>query len=1575
VSLTSDEFLADVAAVYTGDESKGAFGAGRLIAPGLVLTAGHVVDYPTQEAAARTGWKVSLLRDRAADGTWKNSPHDAELIWRHPGDVDLALLQVAADLTPTLNPVFASYGRVGEIAVVAWGFPEAWFGKPGTLADYSVRGNLRIGGQLGPYLWSVPAADKPDNPRGWKGMSGAAACYIGPNDKVYLLGVVEDVPPHFSEGLLRVAKLSDAFAKPDFCEHLRSALGKEPRVVPVESRMGAVAWASMGLVPVSSESSPPNYVDRPEITRPLLIHLLDDASAPYGRAMISVVHGLGGSGKTTVARWLIWQLSVRERFRDGQIWITIGREPSNALAITNGIISQLHGVKPQTTEEAAKRVLTTLLQDRAILFVIDDVWYENSLSAEVAKALIVPSPRCHFLVTTRFPQIVSAMQAKDFPLDEMNLNQAIELTNHVLNRQMNPAEKPLAERLWKAVAGHPLALELAAARIREGTPWSHLLNALAAEITRLEALQEQDDDLFAGPVSADARNRRKSVRASLLLSVRYLGRDWQRLFAWLGIFAENSTITPSMAATLWSTDELTAHRQLRRLREAGLLTASEDTYRLHDLMRALARELLRGPETPAREGDIAGFGLPVPDATREFLEHYKAKIPNGLWHTLPEDGYIHEHLAFHFEEACWLSELEKLLCEESADGMCGWYWARERLDQTAGFLADVHRIWRYADAVLMNRGQNGNAVAIQLHCALIITTLNSLTATIPRVVLKNAVRYGLISMSNALALTRQHVADAAQVKTFIALADDLPLTRRQSLLSEALDVARRIDQGDKRSAALAVLAERLSDEEQGSVLKEALSAAESIVEEPTRSYALGEIAKRLPAEEALGVAHTIDHEPTRAEALAEVATRLPVDQGLDLACTIDDTSMRGKALAGLISRLPPEKALALAHSIDDKEWRAGALAEVAQRLPAETRHVVQETALSVALAIDYGHHRRARARALAEVARRLPTEEIGPVFDQALSAARTGRYGTLWDPETIYMLIERLPVELAVKVANKIPDLEARATALAGLAPRLSADDRHSVLSKALTDARAIDDRWKRSRALAEVAQWLPIEEQRNLFSEALKGVRYLEDGRSRDWALRRVAERLPPTEATAVARNIKDERIRNAALAAAARRLPPQEALAIVQEMDSWYRGAPLVEIAGRLCVQEALAVARSIDDAEARADALMMVAQRLPSKEQSGALEEALTVARGISKTLVRAQVLGKVAQRLPDEERSTVLNEAFFTASRDREHFASASGKIFAELAVTQPPEQAIAVARRVPEDARVTTLQELARILPAQEALEAAKAIDIEFERSWALANVVPRLPTEQALEIARGINAVGTRAHALAEVARRLPVDQALTLARSIDLDWARASALADVAELLPAEAQGSVLAEALSIARGIGDSGLRAQILAAVAQRFPASDQASIYEEALRAARNIGDEGMRSRSLSEIAQQLPAEQAVVVAREISDNEIRVEALGEVALRLPAEQGLAVALAIDPRTSSGLENVARELAAREVCDLSPHQWAQAVHATEMRNRLECVLILAALLPLIVAFGGDTAVRGLERSITAVGRWWP
>jgi tetratricopeptide (TPR) repeat protein len=295
MSLTPLEFLADVAAVYKGDAANGAFGSGRLIAPGLILTAGHVIDYPNREAPELSGWKVRLLRERTQNGAWAASPHDAEVLWRGAGDLDLALLQVCDNEkpTPALKPVIASYDEVGTITGVdAAGFPEAWHTPTGELRDYTVRGSLRIAAQLGPYAWSVASADKPDDPHGWKGMSGAAACYVDPEDKLYLFGTVQEVPANFSGGLLEVARISKGIADADFVHHLQVALGEEPSLVPWIaadcfgfSRRELTDYISGILETKVGEAIPAAWIDRHE--------KLAEQAAVSEQALVNIARRLG----------------------------------------------------------------------------------------------------------------------------------------------------------------------------------------------------------------------------------------------------------------------------------------------------------------------------------------------------------------------------------------------------------------------------------------------------------------------------------------------------------------------------------------------------------------------------------------------------------------------------------------------------------------------------------------------------------------------------------------------------------------------------------------------------------------------------------------------------------------------------------------------------------------------------------------------------------------------------------------------------------------------------------------------------------------------------------------------------------------------------------------------------------------------------------------------------------------------------------------------------------------------------------------------------------------------------------
>ena len=180
---------------------------------------------------------------------------------------------------------------------------------------------------------------------------------------------------------------------------------------------------------------------------------------------------------------------------------------------------------------------------------------------------------------------------------------------------------------------------------------------------------------------------------------------------------------------------------------------------------------------------MPGLGLTLREAHGRLLERYRARTQGGLWHTLPDDGYIHAHLTWHLEQAGAPEGLHGLLREETAEGRNGWYEARERLGQVAGYLADLARIRRGVDQHV-----EGRSPAIGLGCryALMTASLNSLAGNIPTELLAALVESGTWLPSQALAYARQ-VPDAEQrVQAFSRLLPRLSGQERDQALRQAL---------------------------------------------------------------------------------------------------------------------------------------------------------------------------------------------------------------------------------------------------------------------------------------------------------------------------------------------------------------------------------------------------------------------------------------------------------------------------------------------------------------------------------------------------------------------------------------------------------------------------------------------------------------------------------------------------------------------------------------------------------------------------------------------------------------------
>ncbi len=436
--------------------------------------------------------------------------------------------------------------------------------------------------------------------------------------------------------------------------------------------------------------------------------------------VITVIHGLGGIGKSTLAAALAHNKQVQAHFCDGILWATLGQQP-DVLSLLSGWVQALgdHNFKSPSIEATTSH-LRTLLNDKAVLLIVDDAW-----DTKHAQAFKVGGARCHLLVTTREGVIAKVLGACTYSLDAMKPAQAMELLTKKFGRGITDAEQSNVKALAKEYGYLPLALELAADQVASGKSWVVLLQDTQQEIARLKTL----DDLEASDVTDEASLKRLSLTASFSLSIKRLPEEKRKNFIWLGVLPEDTIITPAMTATLWDLDEQDAAQTLQYLLNKSLLSINssfvtssygfenfEDavafflpeyvkemqrkaeflvneipTYRLHDLLHDWARNLLTAPVIPKRQGDLPGLGLTLANAHAELLRKYRGKTQNGLWYTLPDDSYIHQHLAWHLEKADLMEEIHQLWHQELVETDNEWLKVREQLGQERGYMNDLRR--------------------------------------------------------------------------------------------------------------------------------------------------------------------------------------------------------------------------------------------------------------------------------------------------------------------------------------------------------------------------------------------------------------------------------------------------------------------------------------------------------------------------------------------------------------------------------------------------------------------------------------------------------------------------------------------------------------------------------------------------------------------------------------------------------------------------------------------------------------------------------------------------------------------
>ncbi|MET4660789.1 tetratricopeptide (TPR) repeat protein [Streptomyces sp. PvP037] len=293
-----------VALIRSVRDGKPFSGSGCVVAPGLVLTAAHIL--PDRAAGAR------ITVEQPHRGV---EPLPAEVVWqRYDDDVDAALLALPGG-GGAQPPV-----RWGEFVTElpdreadTAGFPRMQR-APGARYLEQARGRIHPGTGLPARRYEILVDTAPvwsgDEPRGvtpWSGMSGAAVFH-----EELLIGVVRKDRRPAGDSRLTATRAVDLLGDDGFRSVVHAATGTRPLPEPAE-----LARILAPLAPGYDDRSPATLLRADaevvpfhgrERERDRLVAWCEEDGPAVSALILS---GAGGQGKSRLARWLVTRMTGR----------------------------------------------------------------------------------------------------------------------------------------------------------------------------------------------------------------------------------------------------------------------------------------------------------------------------------------------------------------------------------------------------------------------------------------------------------------------------------------------------------------------------------------------------------------------------------------------------------------------------------------------------------------------------------------------------------------------------------------------------------------------------------------------------------------------------------------------------------------------------------------------------------------------------------------------------------------------------------------------------------------------------------------------------------------------------------------------------------------------------------------------------------------------------------------------------------------------------------------------------------------------------------------------------------------
>ena len=428
----------------------------------------------------------------------------------------------------------------------------------------------------------------------------------------------QDVADRIGTTHLNVSRWERGITKPGpyFRRKLCSLFGKSEQELDLEST--PVSSAAVRAITASADAEAlfdPTIPLQPAIRlvgRDNELNSLKQRLYAGGSVALTALNGLPGVGKTALAIELAHDHEIRAHFHDGILWAALGPEP-NMLGLLSrwgamlGISST--EIASLSDSEAWAIALRRAIGLRSMLLVIDDAW-----RIEDALTLKVGGPNCAHLVTTRFPNIATAVATGGTSsIQELGEDDSMSLLR-MLAPEVVGHEEQKAHDLVHAVGGLPLALTLMGNYLRMQA-YSGQTRRIDAALKHLSSAEKRFQiSEPRGPVerhSSLPAQAPLSLRSVFAVSEQQLDVQARAALYALSVFPpkpNSFSEDAALAITNYTVDVLDT------LFDAGLLESSvSGRYTLHQTIADYAR--LHLVETTAYERLISYF--------TDFVETHK----------------------------------------------------------------------------------------------------------------------------------------------------------------------------------------------------------------------------------------------------------------------------------------------------------------------------------------------------------------------------------------------------------------------------------------------------------------------------------------------------------------------------------------------------------------------------------------------------------------------------------------------------------------------------------------------------------------------------------------------------------------------------------------------------------------------------------------------------------------------------------------------------------------------------------------------------------------------------------------